>query len=670
MGTNCAMFADVHHSSLMRHSTRVRPGRRIVWLAVAAIAAASLHAATPVRQAQAQVPQPPRPAGLVVGRAIDGATNAPLAGVTVTIGGSGIRPMRVIVDPQGRFVFNQLAAGAFTIAATKAGYLPGSYGTLRPDGAGRPLELRDGERVTDAIVRLWRYATISGVVTDDAGDPVPGARVQALKRTVVAGRWNLVNSNQGANADERGAYRITGLLPGEYALVITSLTSTLPMSLLQVADATKRAPGPESSAILRELQANGTAGYVSDLSQGFPHTRVGDLLLQAGGNALVGVDGRSVETYPTVWYPGAATPADASFVSVGPGENLAGIDLRPTLTKTRRISGTVVGPAGPVAHLALRLVPARLDDAAAEITSSLAQSLTTAMAATDVNGVFTFLAVPPGQYIIRAVTTPRPLPEPPPPSGPAPPPLVSTDPTLWAAAPVSQGDTDTVGVTVTLRAGLRVTGRVEFAGVAAKPTPAELRAIRVSMDPADGRTVAYPSSYQAQIDPNGRFYTIGLIAGRYLLRLDSAPRGWMLKSAIVVGRDICDVPLALDHDDVDGLVLSFTDRPSSLAGTVRNAEGRPDDDATVLIFPSDGRWTELGSSPRRLRGVRASRTGAFSVAGLPPGEYFVIAVSDAVVSNWQEPAFLQKLARVATRVTLVDGQALSLNLATTGGIVR
>jgi len=55
---------------------------------------------------------------------------------------------------------------------------------------------------------------------------------------------------------------------------------------------------------------------------------------------------------------------------------------------------------------------------------------------------------------------------------------------------------------------------------------------------------------------------------------------------------------------------------------------------------------------------------------LPSGDYCAIAVNDAVASNWQEPAFLQRLSRLATRVTLADGQAVSLNLTTTPGIVR
>jgi hypothetical protein len=625
-------------------------------------------AAPPVPQATAQNPAP-RPTGLIVGRVIDGATNKPLPSVMVTVGGADIRPRRVMCDARGRFLFHELPAGAFTIGATRTGYIASAHGVLRPDGAGRSLELRDGQRVTDVTIRMWRFATISGVVTDDAGDPVPYARVQALKRTVVAGRWRLVNSSQGGDVDERGAYRITGLVPGDYALVITSHASALPASLLQLADAVRRMPGPESSALLTELQTNGTSGYVNDLMQRFPVTRSGDLLLQTGGNVIVSPDGRSIEAYPTVWYPAAATPADASLVSVGAGENRAGIDLHPTLTKTRRISGTVMGPDGPVPHLALRLVPARIEDASAEITSSISLSLTTATAATDANGGFTFVAVPPGDYIVRAITTPRPIPLAPV-AGAAQPPLVPTDPILWTATPVSVGDTDATGVTVTLRAGLRITGRVEFTGTATRPDATQLRGIRVAMDPADGRSIARPSSYQAQIDSNGRFYTIGLIAGSYLVRVTSAPRGWTLKSAMLRGRDICDVPVTLESNDLDGLVLTFTDRPSTLNGTVRPAQDKSDDDATVLMFPSDGVWTDVGSDPRRLRSVRASGSGAFSVSGLPAGEYYVIAVSDALVSNWQDPAFLQKLARVATRVSLADGQAASVNLATSGGIVR
>jgi hypothetical protein len=302
------------------------------------------------------------------------------------------------------------------------------------------------------------------------------------------------------------------------------------------------------------------------------------------------------------------------------------------------------------------------------------------MAATDGNGAFTFLGVPPGQYIIRALTTPRPLPEPPATStvirtadgmsqsvaanAPRLPPLLSKEPTLWAAVPVSVGDEDVTNLALTLQPGLRVMGHVEFSGTSTAPTGNALRGIRLSLEPAEGRTVWYPSAYQVQVTPTGEAYSAGLTAGRYLLQVDSVPAGWTLKSAMVGGRDIADTPLVLDATDANGLVVTFTDQPSRLTGTVRDDRSRPDDDAAVVVFPSDGTWTNLGASARRLRLVRPSRDGLYTVTGLPPGRYNVVAISDALVNQWQDPAFLRRLSRIATGVTLVDGQRHSLDLTT------
>ena len=130
------------------------------------------------------------------------------------------------------------------------------------------------------------------------------------------------------------------------------------------------------------------------------------------------------------------------------------------------------------------------------------------------------------------------------------------------------------------------------------------------------------------------------------------------------GRDIADTPLVLDASDVSGLVVTFTDQPSRLTGTVRDEQSRPNDDAAVIVFPSDGAWTNLGASARRLRLVRPSKAGLYTITGLPPGGYDVVAISDALVNQWQDPVFLKKLSGVASRITLIEGQAQSLDLRT------
>ena len=66
-------------------------------------------------------------------------------------------------------------------------------------------------------------------------------------------------------------------------------------------------------------------------------------------------------------------------------------------------------------------------------------------------------------------------------------------------------------------------------------------------------------------------------------------------------RDISDLPITLENADVDGVVVTFSDRATTLAGTVREAQGRPDVNATVLVFPTDGVWTNRGPNPRRMR---------------------------------------------------------------------
>ena len=52
------------------------------------------------------------------------------------------------------------------------------------------------------------------------------------------------------------------------------------------------------------------------------------------------------------------------------------------------------------------------------------------------------------------------------------------------------------------------------------------------------------------------------------------------------------------------------------------------------------------------------------IGNLPPGEYYVAAVDwmqgTEGFGEWQDPAFLNAIAPRATRVTLTEGQAVSI----------
>ena len=107
-------------------------------------------------------------------------------GGPVTIGGPGQNP-RVLSDGDGRFAFRSLPKGSYNFTAQKPGFVDGAYGRLRPGGSSQSVDLADGENRGDVKVRLFRFASISGIVVDESGEPIVGAQIRAFRRSLVAG---------------------------------------------------------------------------------------------------------------------------------------------------------------------------------------------------------------------------------------------------------------------------------------------------------------------------------------------------------------------------------------------------------------------------------------------------------------------------------------------------
>jgi len=98
------------------------------------------------------------------GRVIDGLTNQPIAGAFVTIGPSArtVGQPTIVTDEQGRFLFRDLPAGAFELAATARGYLAGDGHVWNGAVAlpTTPVALADGEQRSGVTIRLWPPARI------------------------------------------------------------------------------------------------------------------------------------------------------------------------------------------------------------------------------------------------------------------------------------------------------------------------------------------------------------------------------------------------------------------------------------------------------------------------------------------------------------------------------
>jgi len=625
-----------------------------------------------------QGPPAARPAtkgtGLLAGRIVD-ASGAPIASAIVTLGGRGPQPAgrqapgpRVLTDADGRYFFSDLAASGYTIYASKPGFIGGAFGARRPGGTAITIDLANGERRGDLNCTLWRFAVISGRVLDDTGDPMVDLDVRAFQQTFVGGRPQLAFV-QRAKTDDRGVFRFANLQPGDFVIGVPATVTSEPAGFA----GTIRAEGQTPRAFLQTMTGAGGAPTTfdrADMPAG-PGRLVSSIIRLPGAPQGDG----PWRTYPTTYYPSATALSAATAVRAESGKERSGVDLTLRLVSTFQISGQLLAPDGPAPYHAIHLLAADAADAPIIDVST---------AVTDATGTFTFFGVPPGQYIARVVRVPWPaggaeigiaggtgaIPyitsflRGPAPAGPPPP---STEPLLFSDQPVVVSDRHVRQLTITMRIGARVNGRAEFDGAAPRPTPAQLQAAIVRLEPARGVPTMMGSPVPQDfmsfsgLTVEGQFTTAAVPSGRYLVR-PTVPNGWMLKSAMSQGRDISETPIDLTAD-LDGVVITFTDRATKIEGTVEGLDPKSSAGATVLLFPADANgWVDYGRTSRRVRSVATSLSGAFDIPAPPDGDYFLVAVPDEDAADWQNPAVLRKISAIADRVQVRDGQALTRNL--------
>ena len=128
----------------------------------------------------------------------------------------------------------------------------------------RSIHLTQGQQLDTIAMQLPRGGVISGIITDEFGDPALGVPVRAMRLGYANGE-RLAQPIANATTDDLGGYRLPGLLPGNYIVSAVPRDSVAAQAAMdeslrarqaEIAASGRAAPGSPSTEPLRR-QATG-----------------------------------------------------------------------------------------------------------------------------------------------------------------------------------------------------------------------------------------------------------------------------------------------------------------------------------------------------------------------------------------------------------------------------
>lgn len=551
--------------------------------------------------------------GSITGRVVAADTGRPVRMARVFLSGAQVQGGRgALTDNEGRFELTQLPEGRYTLTAGKTGFIQLSYGQRRPLQPGIPIQLADGQQLTGLDFRLPRGSVISGHVYDDTGDPLPGAAVRVLRYEYAQGTRQLVPVGT-AQTDDLGGYRVWGLNPGDYFVSATAPNLGGRGGFFGGPPPPGAPPGV-ANAIRGAIAGRGGRG---------------------GGFAQPAAPAAEPEQvgYAPTFYPGVPSVNEARGVSVGLSVEVPSIDFGVLLVRTARVSGRVTNPDGtPTTAGNISLIPEAGGRAG---RGGLAGTFASRI---DWDGSFLMAGVAPGRYVLRARSDDTVEPQ-------------------FAVQPITIAEMDLTNLTVVLSPAASVSGTVTFQATQGQQVP-NPNSVRVAAPLVDTQDMG--PNPTARVENTGTFSLQGIQAGLHLFRTQSAPRGWTLKSVLLNGRDIVDTPLELRSGQaLAGVTLVFTDKLTEVNGTITDERNEAVTEYTLLAFPVDADLWRPQS--RHIQTTRPDQNGKYQLRGLPPGEYYLVAVDPTENGEWFEPAYLEAHRGSATRFALTEGDVKTQN---------
>jgi hypothetical protein len=584
----------------------------------------------------------------VRGRVVYDETSRPVrrARVMLITDGGGRREYGALTDARGDFRIKGVRPGGYYAFVDVPGVLSPvgfiSIENMRGASSGMP-DLGEGRKYFDRIevdgradvsvtVHARRGASISGRVSYADGDPAVNVGVTLMRRGPDGRPQKYLTGATmaalaGLRTDDRGAFRLTGLPPGEYLIGVSEAVN-------HGADAAGRdSMGEDVSGVLRGM-----------FSQ--------PLLM--------------------TFYPSATGLKEAGSVKVEAGEERADVDITIPERALRTISGVVRARRGGAPIRRAHVTITRRDDPPGPPSPIVAyfdsSEHGTNGTTTDEEGRWQLNEIPDGAYTIH-VKPPEEYDEataylsnsnfsPPPVSAGAAMNMNGSDyrpprskrPYAPTRRDLEVSGGDVSEFVVEVADGARINGTVTIEGGG---TPRYGYVALLRLGEGNGAPDSAGMGSGGGLE-GGRFAVEGLPAGRFMLQptANGADGPVYLKSVTWNGKDLLREPLELtDGASADGVRVVFGRNPATLNVTVRPADRRRAADVFISLVPADlSAWSPNARPTFCVTGDE----GTCAVAAAP-GEYRVVAMRRrGVPGNYEQE--VRRRAAAAPRVTLRAGE--------------
>ena len=334
--------------------------------------------------------------------------------------------------------------------------------------------------------------------------------------------------------------------------------------------------------------------------------------------------------YQTTYYPGARDRGQATSIQLRAGDEFP-VNFSLTPSPSLSIRGSVANlPDGTTAAIMLQSKDLNLVLNGAEMHK---------------DGSFEIRGVSPGDYTIVATVDNAGVP-------------MMARQSLQLAESVE-------GLQLSPQRGGTIQGRLRMeANRTGRSGPAQILLLLRSSggdDESVGVSMGIGFSTLTKVSGDGSFEWKDVPPGLYSVQVSATSEmpDWFLKSVTAGGRDVLDSGFSV-NGGATTLDLVASANGAVAEGVASNQNDGPVADAVVVAVPE----SHLRGRPERYRKTVTDQSGRFTLRGLPPGDYTLIAWESMDGEAYYNPEFLKTYEGQGKALHLDEGRRVSVQLKT------